>query len=146
MVLLMLSLGLGFWGSSYAPTGLYVQGSNTSLASGRPLVWPGVASFLSFSGKPDCILTNEIYVTSMSIPVDEWNISKVIGNVPPTPGCLVEVYQSLFSAVNSNGSSFGFDEPYTPYHGFSPSVFYNHLYNNTDRIFSTREATIYYYS
>jgi len=146
VVLLMLSIGVGFWGSSFAPTGLYVQGANPSLASGRPVTWPGVASYLSFSGRQDCILTNEIYVTSMSIPVEEWNISKVIGNVPPTPGCLVEVYTSLFSAVNSNGSSFGFDEPYTPYHGFSPSEFYNHLYNNTDRIFSTREATIYYYS
>ncbi len=146
VVLLMFSIGVGFWGSSFAPTGLYVQGANPSLASGRPVTWPGVASYLSFSGRQDCILTNEIYVTSMSIPVEEWNISKVIGNVPPTPGCLVEVYTSLFSAVNSNGSSFGFDEPYTPYHGFSPSEFYNHLYNNTDRIFSTREATIYYYS
>ena len=146
VVLLMFSMGVGFWGSSFAPTGLYVQGANPSLASGRPVTWPGVASYLSFSGKQDCILTNEIYVTSMSIPVEEWNISKVIGNVPPTPGCLVEVYPSLFSAVNMNGSSFGFDEPYTPYHGFSPSAFYNHLYNNTDRIFSTREAAIYYYS
>src|SRR5207245_11328904 len=95
MVLLMLSLGLGFWGSSYAPTGLYVQGTNTSLASGRPLVWPGVASFLSFSGKPDCILTNEMYVTSMGMPVEEWNISKVMGNVPPTAGCFVVVSPHL---------------------------------------------------
>jgi hypothetical protein len=146
VVLLMFSIGVGFWGSSFAPTGLYLQGANPSLASGRPVTWPGVASYLSFSGKQDCIFTNEIYVTSMSIPLEEWNISKVIGNEPPTPGCLVEVYPSLFSAVNSNGSSFGFDEPYTPYHGFSPSVFYNHIYNHTNRIFSTREATIYYYS
>ena len=149
MVLLMLSIGLGFWGSSYAPTGLYVQGSNTSLASGRPLVWPGVASFLSFSGKPDCILTNEIYVTSLGIPVEEWNISKVIGNVPPTSGCLVVVYPHLFSAPGENASSFGFDDPYKPYQGFSRSSFYNHLYNDTDKIFSTNDvtqATIYYYS
>jgi len=149
MVLLMLSIGLGFWGSSYAPTGLYVQGSNTSLASGRPLVWPGVASFLSFSGKPDCILTNEIYVTSMGIPVEEWNISKVIGNVPPTSGCLVVVYPHLFSSPGENASSFGFDDPYKPYQGFSRSSFYNHLYNDTDKIFSTNDvtqATIYYYS
>jgi hypothetical protein len=146
MILLMFAAGVGFWGSSYAPTGLYTQGANTSLASGRPVTWPGVASYLSFSGKQGCILTNEIYMTSMSIPVDEWNISKMIGNVRATPGCLVVVYPGIFSAVNSNVSSFGFGEPYTPYNGFSPSVFYSHLYNDTDRIFSTPEATVYYYS
>src|SRR6266704_1788144 len=124
MVLLMLSLGLGFWGSSYAPAGLYAQGTDTSLASGRPLVWPGVASYLSVSGKQSCILTNEIYVTSLGIPVEEWNISKVIGNVPPTPGCLVVVYPHLFSAPGENASSFGFDDPYKPYQGFSRISFY----------------------
>ncbi len=146
MVLLMFSLGVGFWGSSYAPTGIYTQGANPSMASGRPLTWPGVASYLSSSGRQDCILTNEIYVTSMTIPLEEWNISKVIGNVPPEQGCLVVVYTGLFSAVNSNGTSFGFDEPYHPYQGFSRSLFYKHLYNQTDRIFSSSEATIYYYS
>ena len=146
MIMLVSAVGVGFWASSYAPTGLYVQGSDISSASGRPVTWPGVASYMSFSGRQDCILTNEIYMTSMSIPVDEWNISKMIGNVRPTPGCLVVVYPGLFSAVNSNVSSFGFGEPYTPYNGFSASAFYNHVYNNTDRIFSTREATIYYYS
>ena len=146
MILLMFSAGVGFWGSSFAPTGLYVQGANPSSMSGRPLTWPGVASYLSFSGRQDCILTNEIYMTSMSVPVDEWNISGMIGNVRPAPGCLVVVYPGLYSTVNSNVSSFGFGEPYIPYRGFSPNAFYNHLYNNTDRIFSTREAAIYYYS
>jgi hypothetical protein len=146
MIMLVFAAGVGFWASSYAPTGLYTQGANSSSASGRPVTWPGIASYLTLSGRQDCILTNEIYTTSMSIPVNQWNISKVIGNVRPTPGCLLVVYPGLFSAVNSNVSSFGFGEPYTPYKGFSPGVFYNHLYNNTDRIFSTREATIYYYS
>jgi len=146
MIMLVFAAGVGLWASSYAPTGLYMQGADPSTASGRPVTWPGVASYMSFSGRQDCILTNEIYVTSMSIPVDEWNISKMIGNARPTAGCLVVVYPGLFSAVNSNVSSFGFGEPYSPYNGFSPSLFYNHLYNNTDRIFSTREATIYYYS
>jgi len=146
VALLMFSIGLGFWGSSFAPTGLYVQGSNISLASGRPVTWPAIASYLSLSGRQHCILTNEIYTTSLSIPVQEWNVTKVIGNVPPKPGCVVIVSPSLYSAVNSNGSSFGFDEAYFPYHGFSASVFYNHLYNDTDRIFSTSDATIYYYS
>jgi len=146
MIMLVSAVGVGFWASSYAPTGLYVQGSDISLASGRPVTWPGVASYLSFSGKQDCILTNEIYMTSMSIPVEEWNISKMIGVVRPAPGCLVVVYPGLYSTVNSNVSSFGFGEPYIPYRGFSPNAFYNHLYNNTDRIFSTREAAIYYYS
>src|SRR5437899_2879594 len=51
MILLMFTAGVGFWGSSYAPTGLYVQGANPSSMSGRPLTWPGVASYLSFSGE-----------------------------------------------------------------------------------------------
>jgi hypothetical protein len=146
LILLMIAAGVGFWASSYAPIGLYVQGADPSSASGRPVTWPGVASYLSYSGRQNCILTNEIYTTSMSIPVEEWNITKVIGNVRPAPGCLVVVYPALFSAVNSNVSAFGFGEPYAPYHGFSPSAFYNHLYDNTDRIFSTREARMYYYS
>src|SRR2546425_11536890 len=62
VVLLMFSIGVGFWGSSFAPTGLYVQGANPSLASGRPVTWPGVASYLSFSAKQDRILTHEICV------------------------------------------------------------------------------------
>ena len=37
MILLMFSAGVGFWGSSFAPTGLYVQGANPSSMSGRPL-------------------------------------------------------------------------------------------------------------
>lgn len=146
MLFLMFTVGVGFWGSSYAPIGLYSQGANPSLASGRPVTWAGVATYMSLSGRQNCILTNEIYVTSMSIPVDEWNVSKIIGNVPATQGCLVVVYPGLFSTVNSNVSSFGFDEPYAPYHGFSPSEFYTHLNNNTDRIFSSNEATIYDYS
>src|SRR5205807_2326267 len=55
MIMLVSAVGVGFWASSYAPTGLYVQGSDISLASGRPVTWPGVASYLSFSGKQDCI-------------------------------------------------------------------------------------------
>jgi hypothetical protein len=43
-------------------------------------------------------------------------------------------------------SQFGFGEPYVPYRGFSPGAFYAHLYNNADRVFSTGEETIYYYS
>jgi hypothetical protein len=91
-------------------------------------------------------LTNEIYATSLSVPVGEWNVTKLIGSVAPKPGCLVVVYPGLFSAANLNVSQFGFGEPYVPYRGFSPGAFYAHLYNNTDRIFSTGEETIYYYS
>ena len=146
MALLMFTAGIGFWASSYAPTTLYSQGANPSLASGRPLTWPAVASYLSFSDNPNCILTNEIYSTSMSVPVEEWNITRLVGSVTPRQGCLVIVYPGLFSAANLNVSQFGFGEPYVPYKGFSPSTFYAHLYNNTDRIFSTNEETIYYYS
>jgi hypothetical protein len=146
MALLMFTAGIGFWASSYAPTTLYSQGTDPSSASGRPLTWPAAASYLSFSDNPKCVLTNEIYATSLSVPVVEWNVTKLIGNVAPKPGCLVVVYPGLFSAANLNVSQFGFGEPYVPYRGFSPGAFYAHLYNNTDRIFSTGEETIYYYS
>jgi hypothetical protein len=146
MALLMFTAGIGFWASSYAPTTLYSQGADPSLASGRPLTWPAAASYLPFSNNPKCILTNEIYATSLSIPVGEWNVTKLIGSVAPKPGCLVIVYPGLFSAANLNVSQFGFGEPYVPYRGFSPGAFYAHLYNNTDRVFSTGEETFYYYS
>jgi hypothetical protein len=146
MALLMFTAGIGFWASSYAPTTLYSEGADPSSASGRPLTWQAGASYFPFSDNPNCVLTNEIYTTSLSIPVEEWNITKLIGSVPPKPGCLVIVYSGLFSAANLNVSSFGFGEPYVPYSGFSPATFYGHLYNNTDRIFSTGEETFYYYS
>jgi hypothetical protein len=146
MALLMFTAGIGFWASSYAPTALYSQGADPSSAGGRPLTWAAAASYLSFSNNPKCVLTNEIYVTSLSVPVGEWNITKLIGSVAPKPGCLVVVYPGLFSAANLNVSQFGFGEPYVPYRGFSPGAFYAHLYNNADRVFSTGEETIYYYS
>ena len=144
-VLLMLSVGLGFWASSYAPTGLYTYGADPSSASGRPLSWPAVASYMSFSGNEHCILTNEIYVTSLSVPVSEWNITKIIGVVRIEPGCLAIVYNGLYSTVNANISSFGFTEPYIPYAGFSPRVFYDGLGTNSDRVFDSGEETTYFY-
>jgi hypothetical protein len=145
MGVLMFSAGIGFWASSYAPTKLYSQGADPSSASGRPLIWPAVASYLAFSGTPNCVLTNEIYSTSLSVPVQQWNVTKLIGSATAKPGCIVIVYPGLFSAANLNVSQYGFGEPYIPYRGFAPAVFYDHLYNNTDRIFSNGEATIYYY-
>jgi hypothetical protein len=144
IILFMFSAGIGFWASSYAPTGLYTHGADPSIESGRPLTWPAVASYLSFSGGQNCILTNEIYVTSLSVPVQEWNITTLVGNAPIQPRCLVIVYQGLFSAVNSNVSSFGFGEPYYPYSTFSPNAFYSGLNKNGDIVFSTGEETIYY--
>jgi len=143
-VLLMLSVGLGFWASSYAPTGLYTYGADPSSASGRPLSWPAVASYMAFSGNQSCILTNEIYVTSLSVPVSEWNITKLVGVGGIEPGCLTIVYNGLYSTVNANISSFGFTEPYIPYSGFSPQMFYSSLGTHSDIVFATGEETIYY--
>jgi hypothetical protein len=144
IAIFMFSAGVGFWASSYAPTGLYTQGADPSIASGRPLTWPAVASYLSYSGRQDCILTNEIYTTSLSVPVQEYNITSLVGNAPVRPRCLVVIYEGLYSAVNSNVSSFGFGEPYFPYSTFSPSRFYSGLNNNSDIVFSSGEETIYY--
>ena len=145
IVLFMFSAGIGFWASSYAPTGLYTRGADVSMESGRPLSWPATASFLSYSTEQNCILTNEIYVTSLGVPIQEWNVTSLVGNVPVQPQCLVVVYQGLFSAVNSNVSSFGFGEPYYPYSAFSANAFYDGLNKNNDIIFSTGQQTIYYY-
>jgi hypothetical protein len=145
VAIFMFSAGIGFWASSYAPTGLYTQGADPSIASGRPLTWPAVASYLSYAGRQDCILTNEIYTTSLSVPVQEYNITSLVGNAPVRPRCLVVIYERLYSAVNSNVSSFGFGEPYFPYSTFSPSGFYSGLNNNSDIIFSTGAETIYYH-
>jgi hypothetical protein len=146
IALFLFAAGIGFWASSYAPTSLYAQGADPSLASGRPLVWPAVASYLSFSGRQNCILTNEIYATSLAVPVEEWNITKLVGNVAVNPGCLAIVYPGLFSAVNANVSSYGFGEPYFPYNGFSASAFYASLSTNTsDRVFSAGNVVVYYH-
>jgi len=145
IVLFMFSAGIGFWASSYAPTGLYTRGADVSMESGRPLSWPATASFLSYSTGQNCVLTNEIYVTSLIVPIQEWNITSLVGDAPVQPRCLVVVYQGLFSAVNSNVSSFGFGEPYYPYSAFSANAFYDGLNKNNDIIFSTGQQTIYYY-
>ena len=144
LILFMLTVGLGFWGASYAPSGLYTQGADISTASGRPLSWPAVASFMSFPHSQSCILTNEIYATSLSVPVSEWNITKMIGNVPVRSGCITIVFDGLYSTTNANVSSFGFGEPYFPYQGFSPVTFYGGLSTHSDRIFDTGKETTYY--
>ncbi len=144
VLLLTLSVGLGFWASSYAPTGLYTYGADSSASSGRPLSWPAVASYMSFSRNQSCILTNEIYVTSLSLPFSEWNVTKLVGVGRIEPGCLAIVYNGQYSTINANISSFGFTEPYIPYPGFSSQLFYGSLGTHSDRVFDTGEETTYY--
>jgi hypothetical protein len=126
--------------------------SGDPVAGSRLLDDERSASYLAGGGllliflreRQDCILTNEIYTTSLSIPVQEHNITSLIGNTPARPRCLVIIDQGLYSTVNSNVSSFGFAEPYFPYSTFSPSAFYRDLNKNSNMILSTGEQTIYY--
>ncbi len=145
----MFSVSIAFWGASFAPVALYQKGASVPSASGRPLGWPAVSSYLSYSNRPICIVTNEIYVTSLAVPFDEWNITNVIGNAGFGSGCLAILYSGIDFNQYYNVTTFGFTEPIhrtnlPALRGFSFPAFYNRLENHTDLIFTTGNTTIYY--
>jgi hypothetical protein len=150
-ILLLLSAGIGFWGGSYAPVELYQQGSSVSLAGARPTGWTSVADYLNHSEKPTCIVSNEIYVTSLSVSISLWNVTNLIGNNRIGPDCIAIVYWNLEFNEFQNISSLGFGEPLHPYSGlkksesYNSTVFYNLLETRTDSVFDSGFSAIYYY-
>jgi hypothetical protein len=138
-LIFIFSVGLGFWGASYAPVQMYEQGIHSSVLGQRPITWPQVATYLSSSDPgPTCILTNEIYVTSLSIPVSDWNVTNYFANHKAVAGCIV----ILYSVTNS--SNFGFGEPIYSYQGFQNSNFSAQL-SSTNLVFAMASADIYYF-
>ncbi|GEM_PF-2433069 len=153
LVLFMLTISLGFWGSSYAPVQLFEPGYSPTASSGRPLAWPQVIYYLTYvnNSRSSFILTNEIHVTSLAVPVDLWNKTRLVGDITLQPGFVVVMFSGLNSTMTNNASYFGFSEPYHPYPkfyshpAFSYREFYNELNISSDVVFSTQNVTIYYY-
>ena len=140
--LLMVSIALGFWGSSYAPVYLYSSTVSPAAFGEHPLSWPAIQSYLSYSSNQSCILTNEIYVTSLAISTLYYNHTTLIGDVYPTSGCIAVVY---FSLASFNSSSY-LIEPGPSLPGFSYDSFQSTLNSSAaDITFETSNATIYYF-
>lgn len=152
LVVFLFSVGLGFWGSSYAPTFLYSSRETAYAFGEHPTNWPQVASFMSYStgvsnnSSPSCILTNEVWVTSLVLPVQELKSAYPFTNIRERPGCIALIYQTLLYFNSSSISS----EPYVPYKNttllpaFSYAKFSNVLYNESDLVFDGGNDTIYY--
>jgi hypothetical protein len=138
----MFSIAVGFWGSSYAPVYLY-NGKVSALTFGEhPLNYGSGKSFMSYSTVPNCILTNEIYVTSLTMPMPDYNDTSTVGRIAQTSvprGCIVIVYYYLYSFNNSYVG-----EPRTPPAKFNYTTYSTLLNFGTAKIFSGNNLTIYY--
>ena len=151
VVIFLFSVALGFWGSSYAPVYLYSKNASAYAFGEHPTNWQQVANYMNYgisttnSSNPSCILTNEIYVTSLVVPVKELGITYPFTDIRTRPGCVVIIYDGL-SHFNYSSVS----EPYVPYSNssflpaFSDAAFSNTLSNRSDLVFDGGNATIYY--
>jgi hypothetical protein len=139
--LLMFAIAFGFWGSSYAPVYLYSSSVSPAAFGEHPLSWPAIGSYLSYASNPPCILTNEIYVTSLAVPITNYNRTNLIGDLNPTSGCIAVVFSPFFTYLNS--SYLGKSSPTLP--GFTYSSFDHTLNSGADTVFETSNDTVYYF-
>ncbi len=132
---------VGFWGNSYAPMFLISPGATQSSFGEHPLDYGAVSQFLTFMPTSQtCLFTNELYVTSLVLPVVKWGQIGLIGESSPSNGCLSIVYRSP-SAFNDSYIA----EYAVPYSGFSYTNFRLFLYSQNDQVMSaTGNVTLYY--
>jgi hypothetical protein len=152
LVVFLFTVGLGFWGSSYAPMFLYSKNSSAYSYGGHPTNWPQVAAYMNFAtgssnnATLNCILTNEVYVTSLTVPIQKLPYTYPFTDVRTRPGCVVIVFDTL---LHFNSSSY-ISQPYAPYKNtstlpaFSDNRFSATLANASDLVFNGGNATIYY--
>lgn len=150
MCFFLFTIGVGFWGSSYAPVFLYSNSASAYSFGEHPTDWQQVAAYFNYGTSsnnttPPCILTNEIYVTSLVVPLNELGITYPFPDIRARPGCIAIIYDSL---THFNDSYI--TEPFSPYTNttslpaFSSSAFSNTLNNDSDLIFDGGNATVYY--
>lgn len=150
LVFFLFSIGTGFWGSSYAPSFLYTKSVSAYSFGEHPTDWQPVSTFL-YGGpnpggtNPSCILTNELFVTSLIVPVQQLGVTYTFTDVRPRSGCIAIIYDSL---LHFNASYIA--QPYQPYPStanlpaFSDASFENTISNQSDLIFDGGNATVYY--
>jgi hypothetical protein len=151
MCFFLFSIGLGFWGSSYAPVFLYSNTSSAYAFGEHPTNWQQVANYVNYvapSGNNStlrCVLTNEIYVTSLVVPLSELGFTYPYPDIRAQPGCIAIIYNTLTHFNDSYIS-----EPLSPYTNtsslpaFSDSAFSNTLSNESDLVFNGGNITVYY--
>lgn len=151
LMFFMISVGLGFWGSSYAPTFLYSNHASAYAFGEHPQDWQQVSNYMNYpvslgtSTNQTCILTNEVYVTSLVLPVQELGVTYPFTDIRARPGCVAIIFDTL-THFNSSYVS----EPYNPYSAtpylasFSDNTLTNILSNESDLVFDGGNATIYY--
>jgi hypothetical protein len=147
------TLALGFWGTSYAPVYLYSKSSNSYTFGEHPTNWPQISNYLNYGTPPSsgsnftCVLTNELFVTSLVVPLQDLKNTFPYTDIRTRPGCIVIIYDSL---THFNSSYIA--EPYHAYQSanngtlpaFSNSAFSNVLANQSDVIFDGGNGTVYY--
>lgn len=152
LVVFLFTIALGFWGSSYAPVFLYSNSASAYSFAEHPTNWQQVAGFMNYDSTnssdlgPPCIVTNEVFVTSLAIPVQQLGITYPYTTIDTRIGCIAIIYDSL-DHFNSSYNT----EPYKPYYpatpslpAFSNAIFSNTLNNASDLVFDGGNATIYY--
>ena len=137
---LMFSIGVGFWGSSYAPVYLYNSHVSAVSFGQQPLTWQSLSSYMTYSTGSNCTLTNEIYTTSLAVPVSSYNSTFSFQSVLWRPGCIMVMYYNLTTFENSYAL-----EPEAPAPTFSLTSFSAALNTTADRVFSGGNATVYYF-
>jgi hypothetical protein len=140
-LIFLFTVALGFYGSSYAPVYLYSNTASAYSFGEHPTDWPSVASYINFGGPSsfDCVVSNEIYVTSLTLPVNDLVHAFPYTDIPVRSGCIGIIYENL-SSFNTSYIS----EPYYPYPSFSNSGFANQTLQS-DVVFSMTNLTIYYF-
>jgi hypothetical protein len=127
--LLMFAAALGFWGNSYAPVYLYNGQVSPSSFGEHPLIYSAVSHFTQYLSHPTCILTNEEFVTSLSIPFNYWPITHGLWSANANPGCIEIIYPSINAS-----SSYITEIPIGQ--SFNMSAYYEGMTNKSDLILS----------
>lgn len=137
VIVLFVSIGfLGFWGNSFAPAYIFDKSISAPSLGEHPTTWSIASSFMENRTSSDCIVTNEVYVTSLGLPIGELNSLYGLWNVPLRSGCVVIDYPLL------NASSSYISEVVDPYQGFSYSRTYSQL-SQSDTILAACVASEY---
>lgn len=100
IMLLLFTAAVGLWAAQYAPVPIYDPNVSPISFGEHPLTYSGVTNFFGHLSNPSCILTNEEYVASLSIPFRYWNVSGGIWSARTNPGCIVVLYQGFNASVS----------------------------------------------
>jgi hypothetical protein len=142
LVVFMLVVSIGFWGSTYAPAYLYDNSINASSFGEHPVTSSSISQVMSYLYHPQCIVTNEEYVTALSVPLEYWHVISGAWFLNEYSGCIAIVYPEI------NATSSYITQIPPQYQNFSFTNFYHvlegsNLVLNVGSGYSNRVAQVY---